>query len=65
MVVAANYPHDKMEGLWRIDDSHLGVLNDDDFATWSTGGVLEQKMLDDATIDAGRLYIREVDLSVD
>ena len=24
-----------------------------------------QKMLDDATIDAGRLYIREVDLSVD
>lgn len=65
MVVEANYPHDKMEGLWRIDDSHLGVLNDDDFATWSTGGVLEQKMLDDATIDAGRLYIREVDLSVD
>ena len=65
MVVEANYPHDKMEGLWRIDDSHLGVLNDDDFATWSTSGVLEQKMLDDATIDAGRLYIREVDLSVD
>ena len=54
-----------MEGLWRIDDGHLGVLNDDDFATWSTGGVLEQKMLDEATIDAGRLYIREVDLSVD
>lgn len=65
MVVAANYPHDKMEGLWRIDAKHLGVLNDDDFATWSTGGELEQKMLDAGTIDAGRLYIREVDLSVD
>ncbi|MEL0167958.1 MAG: esterase-like activity of phytase family protein [Pseudomonadaceae bacterium] len=64
MVVEANYPHDKMEGLWRIDDGHLGVLNDDDFATWSTSGELEQKMLDESTIDAGRLYIREVDLSV-
>ncbi|MFA5678851.1 MAG: esterase-like activity of phytase family protein [Pseudomonas sp.] len=65
MVVEANYPHDKMEGLWRIDNKHLGVLNDDDFATWSTGGELEQKMLDAGTIDAGRLYIREVDMSVE
>lgn len=65
MVVETNYPHDKMEGLWRIDDQHLGVLNDDDFATWSTGGELEQKMLDAGTIDAGRLFVREVDLSVD
>ncbi|MEH6686446.1 MAG: esterase-like activity of phytase family protein [Halopseudomonas sabulinigri] len=65
MVVETNYPHDKMEGLWHIDDQHLGVLNDDDFATWSTGGELEQKMLDAGTIDAGRLFVREVDLSVD
>ncbi|GAA6131384.1 esterase-like activity of phytase family protein [Halopseudomonas sabulinigri] len=65
MVVSADYPHDKMEGLWRIDDQHLGVLNDDDFATWATGNALEQKMLNAGTLDAGTLFIREVDLSVD
>ncbi|MAD46518.1 MAG: phytase esterase-like protein [Oceanospirillaceae bacterium] len=65
MVSVVNYPHDKMEGLWVIDDSHLGVLNDDDFATWSTGGELEQKMLDSNTIDGNRLYIVEADLSTD
>ena len=57
MVAAVNFPHDKMEGLWVIDDNHLGVLNDDDFATWSTDGELEQKMLDTNTIDGNRLYI--------
>jgi len=65
MVAEVDYPHDKMEGLWVIDDSHLGVLNDDDFATWSTGGELEQKMLDSNTIDGNRLYIVEADLSTD
>ncbi len=57
MVAEVQYPHDKMEGLWLIDDERLGVLNDDDFATWSTGGELEQKMLDVNTIDGNRLYI--------
>lgn len=57
MVAEVQYPHDKMEGLWLIDDSTLGVLNDDDFATWSTGGELEQKMLNDSEIDGNRLYI--------
>ncbi|MBU2952706.1 esterase-like activity of phytase family protein [Marinobacter sp. F3R08] len=57
MVAAVGFPHDKMEGLWVIDDSHLGVLNDDDFATWSTDGELEQKMLDTNTIDGNRLFI--------
>ncbi|MFP3978994.1 esterase-like activity of phytase family protein [Marinobacter sp. KMM 10035] len=64
MVAAVGFPHDKMEGLWVIDDSHLGILNDDDFATWSTGGELEQKMLDINTIDGSRLYIIDgLDLS--
>jgi hypothetical protein len=64
MVAAVGFPHDKMEGLWLIDDSHLGVLNDDDFATWSTGGELEQKKLDINTIDGSRLYIIDgLDLS--
>lgn len=62
MVAEVNYPHDKMEGLWLIDNQHLGVLNDDDFATWSTGGELEQKMLDSNTVDGNRLYIIEADL---
>jgi hypothetical protein len=45
-----------------IDGHHLGVLNDDDFATWSTKGKLEQKHLDNHTIDLNRLYIINTDL---
>ncbi|WP_321277403.1 esterase-like activity of phytase family protein [Thiomicrorhabdus indica] len=64
MVAKVDYPHDKMEGLWLIDDSTLGVINDDDFATWSTGGELEQKMLTDSEIDGNRLYIvNDLDLA--
>jgi len=35
------------------------VLNDDDFATWATDNVLEQKYLDEAQtkIDSNTLYI--------
>lgn len=60
-VKAFNYPHDKLEGMWLMGDGRLGLLNDDDFATWSTQGMLEQKFLDpDNTIeDASRLYIAE------
>ena len=65
MVAQVSYPHDKMEGLWVIDSNTLGVLNDDDFATWSTdSGELEQRMLDSNTIDGNRLYIVPADLSV-
>ncbi len=63
MVNAVNFPHDKMEGLWVIDRKHLGVLNDDDFATWATSaGALEQKMLDTNTVDHNHLYIVNVNL---
>lgn len=65
MVAEVNYPHDKMEGLWKIDDNHLGVLNDDDFATWASNNQLQQKMLDSNTIDGNRLYVVEADLSVE
>ena len=65
MVKEIAYAHDKMEGLWIIDDQHLGVLNDDDFATWSTDGKLEQKYLDKNTVDANRLYIIKKDLLKD
>jgi len=62
MVDEVAYPHDKMEGLWVIDEHHLGVLNDDDFATWSTKGKLEAKRLDKTTIDSNKLYIIHADL---
>lgn len=62
MVKEVSYPHDKMEGLWIIDDNHLGVLNDDDFATWSTKGKLEQKRLDENRVDSNQLYIIEANL---
>ena len=54
-----NYPHDKLEGLWLRQDGSLGLLNDDDFAAWSSNNKLEQKYLDkDKTVeDANRLYI--------
>ena len=59
MIDEVSYPHDKMEGLWLIDNHRLGVLNDDDFATWSTNGILEQKYLDStrSRIDSNTLYI--------
>jgi len=57
MVKENEFPHDKMEGLIVFNDSTLGILNDDDFATWSTGGVLEQKYLNEGKIDASTLYI--------
>lgn len=62
MVERTAYPHDKMEGLWLINNKLLGILNDDDFATWSTKGNLEAKMLDKNTIDGNRLYIVDIDL---
>ncbi|WP_426369825.1 esterase-like activity of phytase family protein [Pseudocolwellia sp. HL-MZ7] len=61
LVAEDGYPHDKLEGLWLINDTTIGVLNDDDFATWATNGVLEQKYLDagQTVIDGNRLYIIE------
>lgn len=63
MVAEKDYPHDKMEGLWVIDENTLGVINDDDFATWVTAGELEQKMLDTNTIDGNRLFIINTQLT--
>ncbi|AWL28620.1 esterase-like activity of phytase family protein [Acinetobacter defluvii] len=53
------FPHDKMEGLWLIDQQRLALINDDDFALWVNKGVLEQKYLDKdkKVIDGNTLYI--------
>ena len=61
LVTEVQYPHDKLEGMWFINESTIGVLNDDDFATWASGGVLEQKYLDagQTVIDGNTLYIIE------
>lgn len=59
LVKTVNYPHDKLEGMWIISPTQFAVVNDDDFATWSSKGKLEQKYLDKAKtqIDGSRLYI--------
>ena len=57
MVKEVEYPHDKMEGLWVINKDLLGVLNDDDFATWSTKGKLHPKTLGNGKVDSNTLYI--------
>lgn len=65
MYKEVKYPHDKMEGLWVIDENTLGVLNDDDFAMWSAkGGKLHQKFLDkeNTLVDGNTLYIVPADL---
>lgn len=59
MINEVNYPHDKMEGLILFNETTLGVINDDDFATWVTNNVLEQKYLDSnkSKQDSNTLYI--------
>ncbi|WP_343329825.1 esterase-like activity of phytase family protein [Polaribacter staleyi] len=51
------YPHEKMEGIWLIDDNTIGILNDDDFAVTGTDK-LNQKILPGTNnIDQNTLYI--------
>lgn len=61
MIAKVKYPHDKMEGLWVINNSTLGVMNDDDFALWVNPQTfaLQQKYLDkDNTVfDGNTLYV--------
>ena len=53
------YPHDKMEGLWLINSTTLGVLNDDDMGVWFNEKGMEAKYLDTARtrVDRNTLYI--------
>ena len=57
-VAAQQYPHDKMEGLWVIDASTVGIINDDDFAIEPDGrGGVQQKVLHTGKVDANTLYV--------
>ena len=52
------YPHDKLEGIWLINDTTIGVLNDDDFGVWPKGAEVVQKILPGTQqVDADTLYI--------
>lgn len=59
LVEEIQYPHDKLEGIWLISPDKIGVINDDDFATWASKGKLEQKYLDkdQTVVDGNTLYI--------
>ena len=66
MGAQVNYAHDKMEGLWLINPTRLGVINDDDFAVESINNQVVQKYLDKAKtrIDGSTLYVIDgLDLS--
>lgn len=53
-----HYPHEKMEGIWLISDTTIGILNDDDFAVSVKDGEVIQKILPGAgTVDGNTLYI--------
>ncbi|MCK0189135.1 esterase-like activity of phytase family protein [Arenibacter sp. F20364] len=52
-----DYPHEKMEGIWLIDENRIGIVNDDDFAVSGTDAI-NQKILPGSTdIDQNTLYI--------
>jgi hypothetical protein len=52
------YPHDKMEGLWVIDATRVGIVNDDDFAIEPNGtGGVRQKVLGNGKVDANTLHV--------
>ncbi len=57
-----SYPHDKMEGIWLIDNQKIGIINDDDCGIWSDPvNKIKVKSLspDNAKVpvDGNRLYI--------
>jgi hypothetical protein len=56
-----NFPHDKMESIWLINNHTMGIINDDDFSIWSDAtNKIRGKTLSPTsgtTRDANKLYI--------
>ncbi|TXE12747.1 esterase-like activity of phytase family protein [Seonamhaeicola algicola] len=57
-----DYPHDKLEGIWLINPTTIGVINDDDFAVWTgDNSATNQKYISKTetseNIDGNTLYI--------
>jgi len=64
LVAQFGYAHDKLEGIWIMDENTLGFINDDDFAVSDNDGdgIIEQKILPGSSnIDASSLYMVKVD----
>ncbi|WP_245584596.1 esterase-like activity of phytase family protein [Spirochaeta cellobiosiphila] len=60
-----HYPHDKLEGIWIMDDNTIAVLNDDDFAVTVNGGEVVQKYLPGTNlVDGDVLYILPLNKSI-
>ncbi|AGW13281.1 esterase-like activity of phytase family protein [Megalodesulfovibrio gigas] len=57
LVKLNGYPHDKLEGLWVVDDNTVAVINDDDFALWGSDKGMEQKILSNGQLDGNTLYV--------
>ena len=56
-----HYPHDKLEGIWLIDQNTIGVVNDDDFSvTVDSTGVVQKYLPGTTEIDGSSLYILDV-----
>lgn len=63
MVKQYQYPHEKFEGMWLIDRSHLAVINDDDFGIINEDGKLVNKVLPaTGKIDANTVYVYPISL---
>ncbi|WP_233897434.1 esterase-like activity of phytase family protein [Tenacibaculum piscium] len=55
-----DYPHEKLEGIWLINPTTIGVLNDDDFAVTGTDKLNQKYLPSNKTkkdIDGNTLYI--------
>lgn len=55
-----DYPHEKLEGIWLINNNTIGVLNDDDFAVTGTDKLNQKYLPSNKTekdIDSNTLYI--------
>ncbi|AHG64428.1 esterase-like activity of phytase family protein [Advenella mimigardefordensis] len=58
MVKEHNYPHEKFEGMWLLDDKHLAVINDDDFGIINQDGKVTKKILPaTGKVDANTVYV--------
>lgn len=63
LVQLTGYPHDKLEGIWLINNRTIGVLNDDDFVVTDADGDsnVDQKILPGSTDkDASSLYLVDI-----
>lgn len=65
MVKEYNYPHEKFEGMWLVDNSHLAVINDDDFGIINQGGKVKAKVLPaTGKVDENTVYVYPLRLPV-